>query len=218
MSDPLSLLREYIINKQPVSHDEQSIIIGELRFPRSTVTAYKQDRGRGDPYPLEALYFLVQKPHLAGAAKTRPYNDECRKASFSKVLLADQKDVLAYLTGKTETSQYLVSIDELAVLAVPAAPSDAPSGTLPPRSPPPQRTAPAASPPDPAPRHLSMSTRRVPLGVTPPPPNGSAPGRRRPRGREAAPGGALPGPDQRGHQGREAGVGRGHGRARARAH
>mmetsp|Transcript_32722 Transcript_32722/g.77566 ORF Transcript_32722/g.77566 Transcript_32722/m.77566 type:complete len:488 (+) Transcript_32722:114-1577(+) len=127
MSDPLSLLREYIINKQPVSHDEQSIIIGELRFPRSTVTAYKQDRGRGDPYPLEALYFLVQKPHLAGAAKTRPYNDECRKASFSKVLLADQKDVLAYLTGKTETSQYLVSIDELAVLAVPAAPSDAPS-------------------------------------------------------------------------------------------
>jgi hypothetical protein len=129
MSDPLSLLREYIINKHPVSHDDQSIVIGELRFPRSTVTAYKQDRGRGDPYPLEALYFLVQKPHLAGAAKYRPYGDECKKAGFSRVLLADQKDVLAYLTGKTETSQYLVSVDELASLAIPSAgAADVPSG------------------------------------------------------------------------------------------
>lgn len=123
MSDPLSLLREYIIKKKPVSHDETHIIIGDLRFPRTTLTAYKQDRGRGDPYPLEALYFLLQRPQLAGAAKTRAYNEECRTLGFSRVLLAglhslflavlpfrlpvltfmtlitDQKDVLAYLTG-----------------------------------------------------------------------------------------------------------------------
>ncbi len=117
MSDPLSLLREYIIKKKPVSHDETHIIIGDLRFPRNTLTAYKQDRGRGDPYPLEALYFLLQRPQLAGAAKTRAYNEECRTLGFSRVLLANQKDVLAYLTGKTETSQYLVSIDELANIA-----------------------------------------------------------------------------------------------------
>ena len=83
------------------------------------MTAYKQDRGRGDPYSLEALYFLLQKPHLAGAANTRAYNDESRTAGFPKVLLADQKDVLAYLQGKTETSQYLISIDELAAIAAP---------------------------------------------------------------------------------------------------
>lgn len=73
-----------------------------------------QDRGRGDPYPLESLFFLLQNPSLAGAAKTRAYNDECKKKNFGRVLLVDQKDVLAYLTGKTDTSQYLVSIDELA--------------------------------------------------------------------------------------------------------
>jgi hypothetical protein len=119
MSDPLSLLREHFIQKQPMSHDDHNIFIGDLRFPRSTVTAYKQDRGRGDPYKLEALYFLLQKPHLAGAANTRAYNDETKSAGFPKVLLADQKDVLAYLQGKTETSQYLISIDELSAISAP---------------------------------------------------------------------------------------------------
>jgi hypothetical protein len=75
--------------------------------------------GRGDPYPLEALYYLLQKPHLAGAAKTRQYAEECNIHKFQRVLLADQKDVLAYLTGKQETSQYLVSVEELTSLAVP---------------------------------------------------------------------------------------------------
>eukprot|EP00291_Cryptomonas_curvata_P014789 CAMPEP_0172155730 /NCGR_PEP_ID=MMETSP1050-20130122/2791_1 /TAXON_ID=233186 /ORGANISM="Cryptomonas curvata, Strain CCAP979/52" /LENGTH=224 /DNA_ID=CAMNT_0012824667 /DNA_START=155 /DNA_END=825 /DNA_ORIENTATION=- len=107
-----------------MTHDDHNISIGDLRFPRTTVTAYKQDRGRGDPYTLEALYFLLQKPHLAGAANTRAYNDESRTAGFPKVLLADQKDVLAYLQGKTETSQYLISIDELAAIAAPT-PQDA---------------------------------------------------------------------------------------------
>uniref|UniRef100_A0A6U2CV40 Cell division control protein 73 C-terminal domain-containing protein n=2 Tax=Hemiselmis andersenii TaxID=464988 RepID=A0A6U2CV40_HEMAN len=117
MSDPLSVLRENFINKASMKADDQNITIGEFKFPRNTLTAYKQDRGRGDPYPLEALYFLLQNPTLAGAAKTRSYNDECKKKNFSRVLLVDQKDVLAYLTGKTETSNYLVSIDELASFA-----------------------------------------------------------------------------------------------------
>jgi hypothetical protein len=39
--------------------------------------------------------------------------------NFARVLLADQKDVLAYLTGKQETSQYLASVEELTTLAVP---------------------------------------------------------------------------------------------------
>lgn len=119
MSDPLSLLREHIINKKPVSHDDTHIITGDLKFPRSVLTAYKQDRGRGDPYPLEAIYYLLQKPHLAGAAKTRLYAEECKVHNFQRVLLADQKDVLAYMTGKQDTSQYLVSVEELTALAVP---------------------------------------------------------------------------------------------------
>lgn len=83
-----------------------------------------QDRGRGDPYTLEALYFLLQNPRLAGAAKTRAYNDECKNQNFSRVLLVDQKDVLAYLTGKTDTSQNLVSIDELAAISTAPAASE----------------------------------------------------------------------------------------------
>ena len=166
MSDPLSLLREHSINKRPISHDATHITIGDLKFPRNTLTAYKQDRGepaiprgakrcaltpcrhrhailhasgsaltactvptpwharplragRGDPYPLEALYYLLQKPHLAGAAKTRQYAEDCKSNNFQRVLLADQKDVLAYLQGKQETSQYLVSVEELTSLAAP---------------------------------------------------------------------------------------------------
>ena len=119
MSDPLSLLREHIINKKPVSHDDTHIITGDLKFPRNVLTAYKQDRGRGDPYSLEAIYYLLQKPHLAGAAKTRLYAEECKVHNFQRVLLADQKDVLAYMTGKQETSQYLVSVEELTAIAVP---------------------------------------------------------------------------------------------------
>jgi hypothetical protein len=73
-----------------------------------------QDRGRGDRYTLEALYFLYRNPSLAGATKTRAYNEQSQKENFSRVMLVDQKDVLNYLTGKTDTSQYLASIDELA--------------------------------------------------------------------------------------------------------
>jgi len=45
--------------------------------------------------------------------------------NFQSVLIADQKDVLAYLTGKQETSQYLVSVEELTTIVVPQ-PSEAP--------------------------------------------------------------------------------------------
>ncbi len=119
MSDPLSLLRESFVNKRPMKHDDYSIFIGDLRFPRNTVTAYKQDRGRGTPYTLDALYFLLQRPNLAGAANTKAYQEATRAENFPKVLLADQKDVLSYLQGKTETSQYLISIDESAAISVP---------------------------------------------------------------------------------------------------
>ena len=57
-------------------------------------------------------------------------NDESRTAGFPKVLLADQKDVLAYLQGKTETSQYLISIDELAAIAAPTPQDARPALTL----------------------------------------------------------------------------------------
>ena len=114
MYDPLDLLREYWISNKPMHHDEHHIFIGELKFPRQTMTTYKQDRGRGDTYPLEAMYFLLQRQHLAGAANATAYDKESRQAGFTKVLLADHKDVIAYLTGKAETSSYLISIDELA--------------------------------------------------------------------------------------------------------
>jgi hypothetical protein len=39
--------------------------------------------------------------------------------NFARVLMADQKDVLAYLTGKQETSQYLASVEDLTNIAVP---------------------------------------------------------------------------------------------------
>jgi hypothetical protein len=45
MSDPLSLLREQFINKKPVTHDATHIFIGDLKFQRGILTAYKQDRG-----------------------------------------------------------------------------------------------------------------------------------------------------------------------------
>jgi hypothetical protein len=42
MSDPLSILRDYFIRKEQIRHDDQNIIIGDLKFPRNTLTAYKQ--------------------------------------------------------------------------------------------------------------------------------------------------------------------------------
>ena len=57
MSDPLSLLREHSINKRPISHDATHITIGDLKFPRNTLTAYKQDRGEPSrAAPHAALY------------------------------------------------------------------------------------------------------------------------------------------------------------------
>lgn len=41
--------------------------------------------------------------------------------NFARVLMADQKDVLAYLTGKQDTSQYLASVEDLTNIAVPQA-------------------------------------------------------------------------------------------------
>ncbi|EKX50197.1 hypothetical protein GUITHDRAFT_104010 [Guillardia theta CCMP2712] len=117
MSDPLSILREHIIQKKSISHDENTVFLGDLKFPRSTTTKYKQDRGRGDPYTLEALYFLHLKQHLAGATNARAYNEESSKLGFAKVLLADQRDALAYLTGKQETSENLVSAEDISSIA-----------------------------------------------------------------------------------------------------
>lgn len=116
MADPLSILRQYNVNKKEIIERESNIIFGEFSWPKCVKTNYLMwgsgKDGAKEYYTLECLLFLLKNVQL-----THPvYVRQAAAENIPVVRRPDRKDLLAYLNGETATS---VSIDKSAPLEIP---------------------------------------------------------------------------------------------------
>ncbi|KAK3928824.1 Parafibromin [Frankliniella fusca] len=117
MADPLSLLRQYNVNKKEIIERESQIIFGEFSWPKNVKTNYLmwgsgKDGAPKEYYTLECLLFL-----LKNVALTHPvYVRQAAAENIPVVRRPDRKDLLAYLNGETATA---ASIDKSAPLEIP---------------------------------------------------------------------------------------------------
>ncbi|XP_020811927.1 parafibromin [Drosophila serrata] len=117
MADPLSLLRQYNINKKEIVERDSQIIFGEFSWPKSVKTNYlKYGSGKkGAPreyYTLECLLYLLKNVMLQHSVYVR----QCAAEDIPAVNRPDRKELLAYLNGETPTC---ASIDKSAPLEIP---------------------------------------------------------------------------------------------------
>lgn len=115
MSDPLTLLRSFIIAKKPVQLLNEShkpteditnysfIQFGNVAYAKNVPTTFKSKRGTSDYYTLDAVYFLSFHSSL----QHTEYMQECRKFGVSPVSFVDRKDLLQYINGTVETCPFL---------------------------------------------------------------------------------------------------------------
>uniref|UniRef100_T1J7K9 Paf1 complex subunit Cdc73 N-terminal domain-containing protein n=1 Tax=Strigamia maritima TaxID=126957 RepID=T1J7K9_STRMM len=131
MADPLSLLREYNVNKREIVEKDGRIIFGEFSWPKNVKTNYliwgsgEKEKPK-EYYTLETLLFLLQNVlfrHPVYARQKAPvsishFNCKIIKiaASIPVVRRPDRKYLLDYLNGHTATS---VRIDKSAPLESP---------------------------------------------------------------------------------------------------
>ena len=113
MADPLTLLRQFNINKRDVSEKGDQLIFGEFSYPKNVKTNYMVykagEASNKDYYTLEALHFILKNVSI-------PHPIYVQKAAAAKVPVVnrvDRKALLAYLNGDTDTS---ASIDKSAPL------------------------------------------------------------------------------------------------------
>lgn len=113
MADPLTLLRQFNINKRDVAEKDDQIIFGEFSYLKNVKTNYMVykagETNAKDYYTLEALHFLLKNVSI-------PHPIYVQKAAAAKVPVVnrvDRKALLAYLNGDTDTS---ASIDKSAPL------------------------------------------------------------------------------------------------------
>ena len=113
MADPLTLLRQFNINKRDVTETNEQIIFGEFSYLKNVKTNYMVykagESNAKDYYTLEALHFLLKNVSI-------PHPIYVQKAAAAKVPVVnrvDRKALLAYLNGDTDTS---ASIDKSAPL------------------------------------------------------------------------------------------------------
>ncbi|XP_046995367.1 parafibromin [Schistocerca americana] len=117
MADPLSLLRQYNVNKKEIIQRENQIIFGEFSWPKNVNTNYLMwGSGKGDHakeyYTLECLLFLLKNVALSHPVYVRKAAAE----NIPVVRRPDRKDLLAYLNGETASS---ANIDKSAPLEIP---------------------------------------------------------------------------------------------------
>lgn len=117
MADPLSLLRQYNINKKEIIERDGHIIFGEFSWPRNVKTNYlKYGSGkRGAPkdyYTLECLLYILKNVGLQHSVYVR----QAAAEDIPAVNRPDRKELLAYLNGETTTC---ASIDKSAPLEIP---------------------------------------------------------------------------------------------------
>ena len=104
MADPLSLLRQYNVNKKEIIEREDQIIFGEFSWPKNVKTNYLmwgagKEGTMKDYYTLECLLFILKNVSL-----THPvYVRQAAKENIPVVRRPDRKELLAYLNGETST-------------------------------------------------------------------------------------------------------------------
>ncbi|XP_062515070.1 parafibromin-like [Corticium candelabrum] len=114
MADALSLLRQYNIQKKPITDSDGHIIFDQFTFPKGVKTNYLiyktgKDGVPKDYYTVESLLFLLRNVTLS-------YPLYVQKAVAQKipvVRLPDRRGVLSYLNGEVDTS---ASVDKSAPL------------------------------------------------------------------------------------------------------
>ncbi|XP_060810258.1 parafibromin [Amyelois transitella] len=118
MADPLSLLRQYNVNKKEIIERDNQIIFGEFSWPKNVKTNYlmwgsgKDASHVKEYYTLECLLFILKNIQL-----THPvYVRQAAAANIPAVRRPDRKELLAYLNGETATC---ASIDKSAPLEIP---------------------------------------------------------------------------------------------------
>ncbi|KAJ2946481.1 hypothetical protein O0L34_g12530 [Tuta absoluta] len=117
MADPLSLLRQYNVNKKEIIERDNQIIFGEFSWPKNVKTNYLiwgsgKEGNVKEYYTLECLLFILKNIHL-----THPvYVRQAAAANIPAVRRPDRKELLAYLNGETATC---ASIDKSAPLEIP---------------------------------------------------------------------------------------------------
>jgi len=117
MADPLSLLRQYNINKKEIIERDGHIIFGEFSWPKNVKTNYlKYGSGKkGAPkeyYTLECLLYILKNVNLQHSVYVR----QAAAEDIPAVNRPDRKELLAYLNGETTTC---ASIDKSAPLEIP---------------------------------------------------------------------------------------------------
>ncbi|XP_054722301.1 parafibromin-like, partial [Uloborus diversus] len=118
MADPLSFLRQYNVNKKPITERNNQIIFGEYSWPKTVKTNYLvwgagKDGTAKEYYTLECLLFLLKNVHLSHPVYVRQAATE----NIPVVRRPDRKELLAYLNGETSTS---ASIDKSAPIEIPS--------------------------------------------------------------------------------------------------
>jgi hypothetical protein len=111
----LTLLRNALIAKQRVTlseTDDRLVFPSGQSHPCATPTAYVSQGGAGEPYTLGSVWLLCQEHPDSGLGDyrraLRPYADAARKEgrapSITAIARVDQKDLVAYVSGKTSES------------------------------------------------------------------------------------------------------------------
>jgi len=112
MADPLSLLRQYNMQKKQIIERDNNIIFGEFSWPKTVKTNYSINGKTNEYYTLECLLYLLKNINLQ-------HPKYVRKAVQNDVPIIrrpDRKELLLYLQGKTNSAP---SIDKSALLEMP---------------------------------------------------------------------------------------------------
>ncbi|MCL4132926.1 UNVERIFIED_CONTAM: hypothetical protein GTU68_043929 [Idotea baltica] len=117
MADPLSLLRQYNVNKKEIVIKDDNILFGEFSWPKDVKTNYQiygsgKDGAPKEYYTLDCLLFLLKHVHLTHTSYVRMAAAE----NIPVVRRPDRKELLAYLNGETSTAS---AIDKSAPLEMP---------------------------------------------------------------------------------------------------
>ena len=117
MADPLSLLRQYNIQRKQIIERENTLIFGEFSWPKTVKTNYViwgtgKDGAPKEYYTLECLLYLLKNITLQHPVYVRQAASE----DVTIVRRPDRKDLLAYLKGDNQSAP---SIDKSAPLEMP---------------------------------------------------------------------------------------------------
>jgi len=117
MADPLSLLRQFSMQRKQIIERDNNIIFGEFSWPKTVKTNYViygkgKDGSAKEYYTLECLLYLLKNIALQHPVYVRQAVSE----DVQIVRRPDRKDLLAYLRGETQSS---ASIDKSAPLEMP---------------------------------------------------------------------------------------------------